>query len=49
LIAAQDLFHAHTSRTALELINYNKESLDAVLQSEQPPTLSGSRPFLRPL
>jgi hypothetical protein len=40
LIAAQDLFFTLTpSRTALELINYNKESLDAEYKVEQPPTL----------
>src|SRR5467141_2209045 len=40
LIAAQDLFFTLTpAGTALELINYNKESLDADYKVEQPPTL----------
>jgi len=40
LIAAQDLFFTLTpAATALELINYNKESLDADYKVEQPPTL----------
>ena len=40
LIAAQDLFFTLTpAGTALELINYNKESLDAEYKVEQPPTL----------
>jgi hypothetical protein len=40
LIAAQDLFFALTPATnALELINYNKESLNADYKVEQPPTL----------
>ena len=40
LIAAQDLFFTLTpAGTALELINYNKESLDADYNVEQPPTL----------
>jgi hypothetical protein len=40
LIAAQDLFFTLTpAGNALELINYNKESLDADYQVEQPPTV----------
>jgi hypothetical protein len=40
LIAAQDLFFTLTSAgNALELINYNKESLKAEYEVEQPPTL----------
>jgi hypothetical protein len=40
MIAAQDLFFTLTpAATALELINYNKESLDADYKVEQPPTL----------
>jgi hypothetical protein len=40
LIAAQDLFFTLTSASnALELINYDKESLNADYKVEQPPTL----------
>ena len=40
LIAAQDLFFTLApAGNALELINYNKESLDADYKVEQPPTL----------
>ena len=40
LIAAQDLFFTLTpAGNALELINYNKESLNADYKVEQPPTL----------
>jgi hypothetical protein len=50
LIAAQDLFFALTPATnALELINYNKESLNADYKVEQQPTLVriADRSFVR--